>query len=589
MDLAKALKLKTDWERIWSKCHSQMTDGEDLHDGNVKVKGNEGQVVDIPPHPARIVQSAVGAILTENLVTTIPPRKETQVEKERADKLEKSSNALVRILDKRLPLPLLHLLKHSAILYGLGIGKGPLWNPEAKRRPKKASKIPAWEAKRRSNFPIIVKVIDPRTVMFDMSSFPPKRVIETGKRSRDEIEETYNITLPGSGEEVNWVEAWDEDEGIYIAEGVEVGRVENLAGFVPYTFVLAPFGRLPSTKDMAYDPAAMIRGILFDSKTTLEALAQMSTDIAYAVSECAHPKQEYAGPPVDPDVMARMKDTGTILNLPTGGTFRWVDPPAIMGDLWKFHNEKLAELEQLTRSNLKVGLGQGEASGYQSALHYSWDSMASKTLIGNLERAMETLIVNIGRLITALDEEITVWGYSKDDGRQEETVTGQDWDGHYEVYCELSAVTPEEADRRGMTGTNYYKAGLISWETTLEKYLMLPNATEERNKMLVEKVLSEPAILELLANEAIKQAGREELIQKAAETPLRTPTPDMLAQMTGRGGIQPQGVPPAPPRGGSPEALGLRMRQLKRQGQLGGQGGQGEPMFTGRGAGYGQG
>ena len=141
MDTSKVIKLREQLEVLWSHCHSQMDDAENLYDGNIEVEHETGQAKHIPPYAAYHVESAVGSIIVENPVITIPPIKETQDEKKRADRLEKGANAEIRLVDKQLALPLLHLLKHSAVLYGLGVAKGPYWNPLSPDKPEKEKEM----------------------------------------------------------------------------------------------------------------------------------------------------------------------------------------------------------------------------------------------------------------------------------------------------------------------------------------------------------------------------------------------------------------------------------------------------------------
>ena len=593
IDTGQILKVQKEFAGLWSLCHTQMDTAEALNDGDILVKGREGAKKHVPPYAFHAVHSMASAVLTENLVITVPPRKDTEEFQKTADKIEKFYTALVPRLDKDQLIPLLRQEADSVILYGMSVRKGPLWNPATPERPKKATKeaLSRWELARNRILPIKAFVLDPRSVMWEVGpTWPPPYIIETSTRRTAELNELYGKE-PGwvalEGKETEWVECWDEEKYVYLAGGRVVREAENIAGFLPYTIVVAPFGRHPSTRFKVYDPAAFIRGRLFALESTLEAMAQEATDMKDITTLFAHPNKVVPTKPGQEEEARRVAEQwnvpgGTIINT-TDGLLVYAPAPPISASLLQWHSILASNLEQVSQANLRTGQPGGTVtSGYQGALYQSWSGQDLKPIIAGLKRAQETFLGNVGRLIEAFDEEMTVWAYSKDGGRVESSVKAGDWDGYYEVHCELSAVTPEEADRRTTMGLAILRDKALSHRTVIESFFMRPNAQEEIDRMLIEEVENTPQFKEMLALEAFKAAGREELIQKAAETPEREPTPEMMAGL-GMGG-QPPFAPPRPARAGSPEEAELRMRQLRRFGPLGGQAGQGEtpPVTRGR-------
>src|SRR3990172_11071126 len=123
MEPNEVLKIKGDLTQEFAACHAQMDKAQARYDGDVKVLLREGATKHIPPTAYAEVQSAAGAVLTENEVLTVPPRDKTNKEKDPSAKLEKLYSALVRRIDKDQMLPLLYQAKQSAILYGLSVAK----------------------------------------------------------------------------------------------------------------------------------------------------------------------------------------------------------------------------------------------------------------------------------------------------------------------------------------------------------------------------------------------------------------------------------------------------------------------------------
>ena len=252
IEVAEIEKRRGRLQSLWAPCHAQMDEAEALSDGDIQVNvrkaapGGVAGAKHVPPTAYHVVSAAAGAILTENVVVTMPPRKQTEKEQQRSDKLEKFAMAVLRRVDKLLPLPLLYMANQMAMLYGLCVIKSPLWNPEAPDKPQDKADIEAWELQRMADFPIITRLLDPRTVVFDLGTYPPRYVIEQGYRSAEEVKDLYGITLKEDTQgQVSWTEYWDKDEVVYIAGGREVKRLENNGHFLPYIFVFTPFGHYP--------------------------------------------------------------------------------------------------------------------------------------------------------------------------------------------------------------------------------------------------------------------------------------------------------------------------------------------------------
>ena len=504
-------------------------------------------------------------------------------------------------VDRELPEPLLRSLGRGALLFGLSVAKGPFWNDKVPDKPsrKKGERLLAykealekWENERRYINPVIMQMVDSRQVMYPIDVFPPPFVIETGKRTVRYIRETYGLTLEGKkdGDEVEWVEYWDKGERLFLANGQSVLDEDaqlNVGGFLPYKFVYSGLGQ-PAVSSMggqAGGPAALIRGILHPVMQALKQEATMVSALDAIVQLHAYPQYVFEESGVNRIAWEDGPGGGVVV--PDGYKLTLLEMPHALPDMYNRLNMLRKEIEDATFTGVIQGNPPpGVEAGYAIALLVSQARMKFGALIGNLERAKERILGDMGRLIEALDETVTVWAKTPG-GNLEERIKAEDFKGHHEVYVTLSGVSPEEADRRGMLGLNYRKAGDLSQQTFWERFAMLPDATGERERILIERLLETPEIQKVLAQEALKAWADEEVL-KALEEAEQVQTgqqgavpgqlgPEMVGGGSGMPGlnVQPPGVPPRPAPPGGQGAAPVWQRRLQR---LGGVAAQAQPI-----------
>ena len=130
----------------------------------------------------------------------------------------------------------------------------------------------------------------------------------------------------------------------------------------------------------------------------------------------------------------------------------------------------------------------------------------------------------------------------------------------------LSAVTPEEADRQTMLGSNLLEKGQISHLRFLEHYAMISDASGEMKRILVEKLLAQPELMAILARTAMEDWGMKELLEKLAPVANMGQLPPVEGAIPGQAP-----TPPATP--GSAEEMALiekqRLGGLGQGGELG--------------------
>ena len=578
MEVEQALELKKELTQGWREAHAVMSDVDAYYEDTFPVKVEKGFEVHRTGEGRRIINWAGHNVVVENEVITVPPREGTQKADAQADRLEHFYTAEIQWEDKQHEEAVLKMLAKAAVLYGLGVRKGPLWNEEALLKPIRGEgetragfreRITHWEKHRKGIFPLKDAILDPRTIFYPVEVFPPPVVLEICQKPREYIEKRYNIALPGSAKEIEWLEAWDTESRVFLADGhpvlLEGGEV-NVGGFIPYTFVFSGLGLRALDSSGALNPARITQGMLHGVRGQISALTRICSALEAMVLLYGFRRPVVEG---DASKIDWGTGPGSSISIPEGVKVTWPEIPPVITDVWNFINLMLRRIEESTISRVLAGIRiPGGSSGYMEALERAQAVKGFTPLLRNLERAREVYLGNVGRLIESLDEVVTIRA-TLPEGYQELTLDARDWDGHYEVFSLLSGVSPEEADRKAELGRLLQGSGIISHQTNLERYAMLPDATRERERILVEKILAHPLVEQLLAQKALERWGGEELANKITELARQPvgapPTPTSLTPT-------PPQTPVRPPPPGSPEELRMyldRVRNLRGRGGIG--------------------
>ena len=542
----------------YSKAHEAMRQARDYYD--LKLKNIPSPSVKFasytPPTARSIVDKAVDHIIVSNPIITVPPRKESEKAQEQADKLEKFYVALLKRIDAQLKEALFRTAAKNGLLYGMYAIKGPCWDSDAygnvpKRREGEKYKDfekreGSYNTRKRLNLPILATALDPLTVLVSPDAYPPNYVLEVTTKKGEWVREKWGVTDIQDGE-VDWIEYWDNEQRAFLCDGKFIKELEpNIYGYIPY---LVGYSGLGYASEKPEDEIVGLLNPVF-SALEAEARAKIATD--YIVQRHAYPvfwQNLNINIDLEPGAMNYAPDGYKVSALPL---------PQTLPDLYRVQEQLSADIERATYSDVIQGIHpQGVSSGYQEAILVGQARLKFGPMLSSLETQGSEFLSRVARLIEIVNESITVWAYEKK-GNIDETISPEDIQGYYTVYLQLSAVSPEEADRRAMLGLNLYKAGTISLRYFLEHYAMIPNASEEIKQMMIELVVKEN--LKPLALAAAQKWGTEEFRQTLESVPSTPPTEGVETT---------PGVPPRPATPGSAQEQDLAIRQMQRLGAPG--------------------
>ena len=537
-------------KRYYAERDRRIDTAWEYYSGQYKINVPDGFEAYIDPKIKGIIDVDTGHIITSNPVVTVPPSKNTKEAERAADVREKFLQvALTRLRRSLTHDPLKRAASHG-FKYGVYCFKGPLYDPSLLNQSKKSTNSGNASQFR---FPIIVQAINPKRILPEPGALHPRWVFEHYKRKVFTVKRNWIDfrTDKKDDEDVDWVEYWDEFVRFYFADGQCVYKVPNLYGFIPYEIGFAGMGDesadgLPEWESM---------GIIHPVIPTLRARARSLTALDALLQWVAFPVIASDKPVAGLNIRFI---PGQINHLPPELNIRPWYTPTIHPDMYKFLSMLDADLETMTHARSVEGQRDiGVNSGYMQSMMVAQARLRYEELMSNLEHSIANILGKMLMLIeNVIEEPLTVYGTFGKGDRNVASIQPKDISGQY--YCEvkLSAVDTELQDRKAMLGSKLYKEGLIRRRTAIEDYVGRPNATEEEEGILVDKLLEHPAVAMAQAQEVAKEMGYTDIINN-------------LTKGTPGGGSGPNNVPVQP--GGLPSVNELQAELAGTNKQLEGE------------------
>ncbi len=529
---------KSDWEVYYGTMHSNMSACERAYEGNIKCVVEKGYEKYVPPTASALVDTDVDHIITRNPIITCPPSRESGKREETADKLERFGTSVLSYNTINAPMPPAKAAAKDAAIYGMFCFKGPIYTPVDRKTKYYGQR-----------FPIIFKTINPMTIFPSPEFFwhGDGPVIEIKTKTVGEIKQLWPDAkwTPGKdrkdNDDIELIERWSRDWKVYMADGLIVECVPNLYSYIPYEIGFSGLGR------MGLKPENLSIGLLWRVLQSLEIEARTVSAIDAIVMHHAYPRLSSDVPP-ESFVPYWGTGPGGVDYVPKDANLRLKYemhvPPFVYDHLGNIR----ASIHDATYSKVAQGENPvGVSSGYHQRVLMSEVRLKFGDVKDNVQYKLNKMLGKSAALVeNVIREPVTIWGMMKG-SRYDETIEPKEIDGHYVFEIDLTESSPEEAERRIMTGSELLAKGHISFEDFLTNFRREPNVTGYMRRMLVESVLQDQAIKHALAMGAAQKWGLDEYIPefKARQDALL----QQQAQGMAFGGGGPQ-IPPGMAPGG---------------------------------------
>jgi hypothetical protein len=361
----------------------------------------------------------------------------------------------------------------------------------------------------RAGMPVLFLTPDPMIIYADPNEDEtgvPERVMVIYPKKPSIIKAVYPLWEPKDDKSVTveWLEYWDKDQIVYMADGKIVYDKPNIYGFVPFVHKLSGFGKSSPDGDMENLIQGRLRkvrdiltrecAIVSDIDSVFHLFANRSIDVQPADGQTQIPpnfSRDYEfGPGMIHEIPYGLSITRSEEMMPEPEAFQY---------LYRITQE-LEQEDPLVMSGTAIG-----ATGRQQDMTYTSAMKRYETIIENTEYAFSTALgmgLKLCSKIPRLCPE--EYGLKKSD-------IGE----NFEIQVILKAENELEAERLSTLGSRLYQQQEIDWRTNLIQYQQKTESEAEDiiTNWYVDQVMKTPEIIQLMGLKASEKLGIMDEIQ----------------------------------------------------------------------------
>lgn len=390
-----------------------------------------------------------------------------------------------------------------------------------------------------NGLPVTFQVRDPRRVHID-GDFETKVVVESWQRRVGDIQRLYPGVLPKKDYSdpsfrVEWCEYWDDKYCVYWADGMPIPVKGTIVR--PHMYGCVPYAYIPARSTPLADPGRRYRPMLAGVEKVLHNLNVLSSIIATAgmssvTSAWAVFSKRYG-----------IEDNQTHLDL-TPNAINYFDPSQgedvkplqranLPSDFFQLFDVFLRAFLQGTIPLPLFGESNIQLAGYAINLLTQQGQRVLGPIWKSIETAHEAAIVNAMSLVQNLvgpltgKGEIPLYITEKKGGdgrlyRKEVKLKHAQLGPDFDIRCRMDEAIPADEAANLRQAMESWKAGFLSHETALQKWGIVPDPTDEIDRIAVEDLYQKLAGVELesLARERGYIPEDEEISQKEEALPL---------------------------------------------------------------------
>ena len=363
-------------------------------------------------------------------------------------------------------------------------------------------------------FPLVLKNVNPKNLIWDDSRARRQWVIEYYEREARDVMRRYPEwkTALKNTDMLTWMEYWDDKYCGYMADGQWVwGPYEHSYGFLPYIPIM------PATS-MDWDTGKVherYQGLLQPIYSLLDAHARIVTAYEAILRGVAWQTLDFSGPTAAVvEARSNYELFGSFNALPPGvsvSTSPRVVPPS---ELLQYLNVIETLIEEATFPNVIRGVRpRGVSSGFGLSVLSGMGRLVFQGVADGTARAVEQINSRFAQLVeNRIKGKITVHART-DVHNFDQTIGPEDIKGLYENHVVMKAEAPEEREREALLGLKLFQSGIIS-QYEAQRRAGLVNPLEEQVQIGAEQLANHPLLVEAKAKIAAEGVG---LIGQMAE------------------------------------------------------------------------
>jgi len=507
--------LKEDLYGYFRVCRNNYKKCTDAFNQQIHIgKMTKGIEVYKDPKARQHINSMTNHIMILGQDVILPLWNESEKTKELASKLKRFGKATLQLLDQRYKSVRRNAITNS-LLYGVGIVK-QLYLP----RLRGDRDDDEWSLYLKSTFPFHYRACHPAT----MAWIDDDCAIEIYERKVFDVKKTWGDwkTNKNNFDDVEWWEYWTRDHRVFFADNEVVIDEVNPYGFIPYEVFHGGFGVESATGK----PEDLIVSVIAPLLSSYKMSYRAKTSILKLLEYAAMTRPVMNRLPYDWEKLET--DAAEMSYIAEDANLRHFGPDVISPDMYRIINMLDNDQESVV-PGIMAGAGSKYETGYGQAsrMDYARISLLA-SCIANWEYAAGNILNKTLQLIENhlqdddIEEPVGILGNF---GNEYGMVTIKPSEINTKLqhfFVKLDAITPEQKEHRWRLGMDSWVVKSLSLETLHTDFYGIDHITE-KERMLVERAMNHPAVIEVLTREALTDVGMRDLVGMIQEGKFNEP------------------------------------------------------------------
>jgi len=506
-------------DKYFVQFHANCREEEDFILENREVPAPEGIDPIWPATANGIIDTATDHVDINNIQIDVPSSPRTRA---RAERLKKFYLGVWLSVKK----PVLRTAVRQSFLYGIGFLK-TMYNadkwPDAPHledfnddEEKYRKALEEFQEVRNIRWPFEIDVIRPRNMVWDDARTRMKWVIEFYRRPTRHLQRRYPEWVPSDASTrsgiVEWLEYWDDEWCIYIADNQKLESFRHGYGHMPYTPII------PANSYTFDDgpPHERYRGMLRPAHNLLDEEARLTTQINAIIRTTAYRTLDFTGPKrLAEETAERYELFGGKNIIPPGVEVAMSPMPNVPPDLYQQLTVVQTMIEGVTFPNVIRGVRpRGVSAGFAMSVLAGMGRLKFQGVADGVRHAIEEVNSKLAMLVeNKARGRVTV--YARVQGNTfDQTISPDDIRGMYENSVQIKAEAPEERERESLLAMRLHAAGLIT-EYEAMRRIGITNPLEEQMLKKAEFIANSPEVIMAQTQAVLQASGLPQQLQEA--------------------------------------------------------------------------
>lgn len=521
----------TAFEKLWSGAKGKWNEYDRLYNrtGSIWPKGMDREQYH-SPKPTNVIDHAVDIHSTATIRVRREALGDTDTAIESASNLQVALRKIMEASSAMEPQDPWRATWGHLLHNGYAVVEGPMWDAESRPatpdpngyddKEEYDDAVTVYNALMRRWNPIRIRSIHPSRVLMDPEEPEPTFAVKRTRMYAHKIEtlsirkkkdlgarmaDALNMDGRKPFDELELIDYWNPHwRMVKISSGQTLWVQPNVWGFIPYDQAYAGFG-IEMTEADGRNPKWLAKGLLEAIMDTIMLKNQSTAGKHRIEMLAAFAKMATTGDPVE---LFQQMQSGSFVHVdgPVGQEIGFIPAPDVQR--WMFEHD--AELDRDIRESTSFVEGTSglKQPGVDTVGQQAMLTTNSQQKFVHPAARLEWLASRKARKVLQLVDthDTSIYGLSKKEIK-----------GVYDADVSFGDIDPIMQMQREEQGLRKMESGALDRVTYWEDYERVEDVAKRKRRLDLQRVMERPAVLEILATNAAKANGMEELLEEARE------------------------------------------------------------------------